>query len=50
MAAYAKIYGFNVVTEESIRGHEEDYTCLGDDNFLSNAEYAMLEEIMEKDY
>ncbi len=50
MAAYARIYGFNLVSERSIEGHEEDYTCLGDGCYISNGEYAMLEEILDKEF
>ena len=44
MAAYAKIYGFQVVDRKHIKGREEEYTWLGDNCYLSNSEYEMLEE------
>ena len=49
MAAYAKLYGFQIVVDRDIKGHEEDYTCLGGNCYLSNGEYEMLVEILEKE-
>ena len=49
MAAYAKIYGFQVVDRKHIKGRDEEYTWLGDNCYLSNSEYEMLEEILEKE-
>ena len=31
------------------KGREEEYTWLGDNCYLSNSEYEMLEEILEKE-
>ena len=50
MAAYARIYGFQVVNARSIKGHEENYTCLGADCYITNGEYDMLTEILEKEF
>lgn len=49
MAAYARIYGFQIVDGKYIQGREEEFTCLGDDCYLSNGEYEMLVEILEKE-
>ena len=49
MAAYAKLYGFQIVTGKEIKGPEEGYTCLGGNCYLSNGEYEMLVEILEKE-
>lgn len=50
MAAYARIYGFQVVNARSIKGHEEDYTYLEADCYITNGEYDMLTEILEKEF
>ena len=50
MAAYARIYGFQIVDGKYIQGHEEEFTCLGDDCYLSNGEYEVLQEILEKEF
>lgn len=50
MAAYARIYGFQVVDGKHIEGREEEFTCLGGNYYLSNGEYEMLEEILEKEF
>ena len=50
MAAYARIYGFQVVDGKHIEGREEKFTCLGGNCYLSNGEYEMLEEILEKEF
>ena len=50
MAAYARIYGFQVVDGKHIEGREEEFTCLGGNCYLSNGEYEMLEEILEKEF
>lgn len=46
MAAYAKIYGFQVVDRKHIKGREEEYTWLGDNCYLSNSEYEMSENFI----
>ena len=50
MAAYARIYGFQVVDGKHIEGREEEFTCLGGNCYLSNGEYEMLEEIIEQEF
>ena len=50
MAAYARIYGFQIVNAKSIKGHEEDYTRLETDCYITNSEYDMLTEILEKEF
>ncbi|MBP3394021.1 MAG: hypothetical protein J6M38_05845 [Lentisphaeria bacterium] len=50
MAAYARIYGFQVVDGKHIEGREKEFTCLGGNCYLSNGEYEMLEEILEKEF
>ncbi len=49
MAVYARIYGFLVCSISDILGHEEDYVSIGEGNYLAIGEYAMLEEILEKE-
>ena len=34
MAAYARIYGFQVVDGKHIKGREEEFTCLGTSLFF----------------
>ena len=50
MDAYARIYGFQVVDSKHIKGLEEEFTCLCGNCYLSNGEYEMLEEILEKEF
>jgi hypothetical protein len=49
MAAYARIYGFLVFCFNEIKENEEFYTEIDDNCFMANGDYAMLEEILEKD-
>ncbi len=49
MAAYARIYGFEVHNSRFVEGREEFYTEIDDNCFMANGDYAMLEEILEKD-
>jgi len=50
MAAYAIAYGFTVYTRKSIRFHEEEFTWIADNCYLENGDYAMFEEIIEKEF
>ena len=50
MAAYAIAYGFTLYSKKSIRNHEEDYTWIEDNWYMSNGDYAQFEEIMEKEF
>ena len=50
MAACAIAYGFKVYTRKNIRNHEEDFTWIEDNCYLTNGDYAMFEEIMEKEF
>ena len=50
MAAYAIAYGFTLYSRKSIRNHEEDYTWIEDNWYMSNGDYAQFEEIMEKEF
>ena len=50
MADYARIYGFRTYTETSICNHEEDFTWIADNCYMTNAEYDFLEEILENEY
>ena len=49
MTVYAKLYGFQIVASNEIK-QEEDYTCLRGNCYLSNGEYEMREEILEKEF
>ena len=48
MAAYARIYGFFVFESQEIAGKEEFYIEIGENCFISNGDYAMLEEILNE--
>ena len=50
MAAYAIVYGFRLYSKKNIRCHEEDYTWIGNDCYMTNGDYAMLEEILDKEF
>ena len=50
MAAYAIAYGFKVYTRKNIRNHEDDYTWIADNCYLTNGDYAMFEEILDKEF
>ena len=50
MAAYAIVYGFRLYSKKNIRRHEEDYTWIGNNCYMTNGDYAMLEEILEKEF
>jgi len=50
MAACAIAYGFRLYTKKNIRNHEEDYTWIEDDCYMTNGDYAMFEEILEKEF
>ena len=50
MAAYAIAYGFRLYSRKNIRNHEEDYTWIEDDCYMTNGDYAMFEEILEKEF
>ena len=50
MAAYAIAYGFRLYTRKNIRNHEEDYTWIEDNWYMSNGDYAMFEEILDKEF
>ena len=50
MAACAIAYGFKVYTRKNIRNHEEDFTWIEDNCYLTNGDYAMFEEIMENEF
>ena len=49
MAAYAKIYGFQLYGKREIRGKEDDFIGLGNNCYISCGDYEMLEEIIEKE-
>lgn len=50
MAAYARIYGFQVVDAKSIKGNEDAYTSVGDGRYLTNGDFEMLEEILNNEF
>jgi len=50
MAAYAIAYGFRLYTRKNISNHEEDYTWIEDNWYMSNGDYAMFEEILDKEF
>jgi len=50
MAACAIAYGIRLYTKKDIRNHEEDYTWIEDDCYMTNGDYAMFEEILEKEF
>ena len=50
MAACAIAYGFKVYTRKNIRNHEEDFTWIEDNCYLTNGDYAMFEEILENEF
>ena len=50
MAAYAIAYGFRLYSGKNIADNEEDYTWIGDNCYMTNSEYEILEEILEKKF
>ena len=50
MAACAIAYGFKVYTRKNIRNHEEEFTWIEDNCYLTNGDYAMFEEILENEF
>ena len=49
MSAYARIYGFQIYAHTEIKGREEDFTWIGQNNYMLNADYELLEEILIND-
>ena len=49
MSAYARIYGFRIYALTEIKGREEDFTWIGQNNYMLNADYELLEEILSND-
>ena len=49
MSAYARIYGFQIYAHTEIKGREEDFTWIGQNNYMLNADYELLEEILSND-
>ena len=50
MATCAIAYGFKIYTRKNIRNHEDDYTWIADNCYLTNGDYAMFEEILDKEF
>ena len=49
MAVYAQRYGFRTYIKKEICGREDDFVCLDGDCYISNADFEMLEEIIDKE-
>jgi len=50
MAAYAIAYGFRLYSGKNIADKEEDFTWIGENCYMTNSEYEILEEILEKEF
>ncbi len=50
MAAYAIAYGFRLYSGMNIDDNEEDFTWIGENCYMTNSEYEILEEILEKEF
>lgn len=50
MAAYARIYGFRTFGKKDIRGREDEFTYIDANCYVSNGDFAVLEEIIENEF